>query len=151
MITASTELQGRALNVPNAVLFRAWDFHAPRRPMLSTGESTSVSLRRGVSRDSPGLPPLSRRPDQPDGERGRRRTGSGGDIEPDAAGERAEPVRPAVLYGGTSSYGRFHPSWGLRGIGAGNARTCGVASRHAPGQAQQQESRTELCSLTRRS
>lgn len=42
MITASTELQGRALNVPNAVLFRAWDFYAPRRPMLSTDESTSA-------------------------------------------------------------------------------------------------------------
>lgn len=29
-ITAATELQGRAMGVRNAVLFRAWDFHAPR-------------------------------------------------------------------------------------------------------------------------
>ncbi len=29
MITGITRLQGRAMGVPNAVLFRAWDFHAP--------------------------------------------------------------------------------------------------------------------------
>jgi LmbE family N-acetylglucosaminyl deacetylase len=29
MISGITALQGRALGVPNAVLFRAWDFHAP--------------------------------------------------------------------------------------------------------------------------
>jgi LmbE family N-acetylglucosaminyl deacetylase len=29
MITGITALQGRAMGVPNAVLFRAWDFHAP--------------------------------------------------------------------------------------------------------------------------
>ncbi len=29
MITGFTRLQGRAMGVPNAVLFRAWDFHAP--------------------------------------------------------------------------------------------------------------------------
>ena len=29
LITGITRLQGRAMGVPNAVLFRAWDFHAP--------------------------------------------------------------------------------------------------------------------------
>jgi len=29
MITGITRLQGRAMGVPHAVLFRAWDFHAP--------------------------------------------------------------------------------------------------------------------------
>src|SRR5215475_7655073 len=29
MITGISRLQGRAMGVPNAVLFRAWDFHAP--------------------------------------------------------------------------------------------------------------------------
>ncbi|HYB86017.1 MAG TPA: PIG-L deacetylase family protein [Streptosporangiaceae bacterium] len=29
MITGITRLQGRVMGVPNAVLFRAWDFHAP--------------------------------------------------------------------------------------------------------------------------
>ena len=29
MIAGVTRLQGRAMGVPNAVLFRAWDFHAP--------------------------------------------------------------------------------------------------------------------------
>ena len=29
MIAGFTRLQGRAMGVPNAVLFRAWDFHAP--------------------------------------------------------------------------------------------------------------------------
>jgi len=29
MITGITRLQGRAMGVPNAILFRAWDFHAP--------------------------------------------------------------------------------------------------------------------------
>jgi LmbE family N-acetylglucosaminyl deacetylase len=29
MITGVTRLHGRAMGVPNAVLFRAWDFHAP--------------------------------------------------------------------------------------------------------------------------
>ena len=29
MITGITAMQGRAMGVPNAVLFRAWDFHAP--------------------------------------------------------------------------------------------------------------------------
>ena len=29
MITGMTALQGRALGVPHAVLFRAYDFHAP--------------------------------------------------------------------------------------------------------------------------
>jgi hypothetical protein len=29
MITDNTARQGQAMGVPNAVLFRAWDFHAP--------------------------------------------------------------------------------------------------------------------------
>src|SRR2546423_4275460 len=29
LVTGITRLQGRAMGVPNAILFRAWDFHAP--------------------------------------------------------------------------------------------------------------------------
>ena len=34
MITGITAMQGRAMGVPNAVLFRVWDFQAPRRSRL---------------------------------------------------------------------------------------------------------------------
>jgi len=34
MISALTGIQGRAMGVPNAVLFRAWDFQAPP-PLLA--------------------------------------------------------------------------------------------------------------------
>jgi LmbE family N-acetylglucosaminyl deacetylase len=45
MISGITALQGRALGVPNAVLFRAWDFHAPPAialdAMKAAGEQSS--------------------------------------------------------------------------------------------------------------
>jgi len=56
MITGITALQGRAMGVPNAVLFRAWDFHAPP-PIASevlAAAQDSESPVRPPGREHPG-------------------------------------------------------------------------------------------------
>jgi hypothetical protein len=43
MLTGITALQGRAMGVAHAVLFRAWDFHAPppiARDALAAAQDT---------------------------------------------------------------------------------------------------------------